>query len=101
MGGGWAGEGGWRVRVGPRAPTLSPVVHIEFTIEPFVEGQPGTHVLAALDAARDLGVTVAMGPFGSSCDVVLGDAGRLVGAVTDAALLNGASHVSIHLERER
>ena len=27
------------------------VVHIEFTIEPFVEGQPGAHVLAAVDAA--------------------------------------------------
>jgi uncharacterized protein YqgV (UPF0045/DUF77 family) len=76
------------------------VVHIEFTIEPFVEGQPGAHVLAAIEAAQQLGVIVDMGPFGSSCDVALGEVGALVGAVTDAALGNGASHVSMHLERE-
>lgn len=76
------------------------MVHIEFTIEPFVEGQPGAHVLAAIEAAQQLGVVVDMGPFGSSCDVALGEVGALVGAVTDAALGNGASHVSMHLERE-
>jgi len=74
------------------------VVHVEFTIEPFVEGQPGSHVTAAIDAARTHNVTVNVGPFGSSCDVELNDVGRLVGAVTAAAFANGASHVSVHAE---
>jgi uncharacterized protein YqgV (UPF0045/DUF77 family) len=76
------------------------VVHIEFTIEPFVEGHPGAHVLAAVEAARTLGVTVDMGPFGSSCDVESHEVGGLVGAVTDAAIGLGATHVSIHVEQE-
>jgi uncharacterized protein YqgV (UPF0045/DUF77 family) len=76
------------------------VVHIEFTIEPFVEGHPGAHVLAAIEAARTLGVAVDMGPFGSSCDVDVEAVGALIGKVTDAALGLGATHVSIHLEQD-
>jgi uncharacterized protein YqgV (UPF0045/DUF77 family) len=78
--------------------TLSGVVHIEFTIEPFVEGQPGSHVTAAIDAARMRNVDVDVGPFGSSCDVALDDVGSLVGAVTAEAFANGATHVSVHAE---
>ena len=60
--------------------------HLEFTIEPFVEGKPGPHVVAAVAAVADLGAEVDFGPFGSSCtvdaalmpDVVAGrDPGRL------------------------
>ena len=40
---------------------------LEFTVEPFVEGQPGPHVQAALDAATDAGADVEFGPFSSSC----------------------------------
>ena len=76
------------------------MVHVEFTIEPFVEGHPGAHVLAAIEAAQRLGVDVDMGPFGSSCAVERNDVGALVGAVTDAALGLGATHVSIHLEQD-
>jgi len=74
------------------------VIHVEFTIEPFVEGRPGSHVSAAIDAARMQNVTVDVGPFGSSFDVELNDVGRLVGAVTAAAFANGATHVSVHAE---
>lgn len=74
------------------------MVHVEFTIEPFVEGEPGAHVLAAVAAARALGTEVEIGPFGSSCSTDPSDAGRLVGAVVDAAIVNGASHVSVHVE---
>lgn len=74
------------------------VVHVEFTIEPFIEGEPGLHVTAAIAAAREYNVTVDVGPFGSSCDVPLADVGGLLAALTDAALANGASHVSLHAE---
>jgi uncharacterized protein YqgV (UPF0045/DUF77 family) len=74
------------------------VVHVEFTIEPFVEGQPGIHVTAAIAAARELEITVEVGPFGSSCDVAPAGVGALVGAVTAAAIANGATHVSVHAE---
>ena len=74
------------------------MVHVEFTIEPFVEGQPGVHVTAAIAAAREHHVTVDVGPFGSSCDVALSEVGSVVGAVTSAAFANGATHVSVHAE---
>jgi hypothetical protein len=78
-------------------PTLSPVHHLEFTIEPFVEGRPGPHVVAAVDAARGLGVEVDFGPFGSGCTVSADLVPALVAAVTRAALEHGATHVSLHV----
>ena len=39
---------------------------VEFTIEPFVEGEPGPHVRAAVEAAEADGVTVDFGPFGTT-----------------------------------
>ncbi len=46
-----------------------PVLHLEFTVEPFVEGNPGPHVLAAVAAVEQHGIHVEFGPFGSSCAV--------------------------------
>lgn len=74
---------------------------VEFTIEPFVEGRPGPHVTAAVAAAEALGVAVEFGPFGSSCAVPVVGAPRLVQAVVAAALANGATHVSLHVARQR
>jgi uncharacterized protein YqgV (UPF0045/DUF77 family) len=76
------------------------VAHIEFTVEPFVEGRPGPHVSAAIDAARAHGLDVDIGPFGSSCRVDVEQVGAVVAAVTDAALANGATHVNVHVGRE-
>lgn len=72
---------------------------MEFTVEPFVEGQPGPHVTAAVDAARARGIDVDVGPFGSSCSVDDTAVGELVGAVTGAAFAHGASHVNVHVAR--
>ena len=72
---------------------------VEFTIEPFVEGHPGPHVTAAIAAAEQLGVTVDVGPFGSSCSVDGDVAPDVVAAVVRAAFANGATHVSLHAER--
>ena len=72
---------------------------LEFTIEPFIEGQPGPHVLSAIKAAQSLGYEIDFGPFGSSCSVPAGQAGEVAKAVLDAAFANGATHVSLHAER--
>jgi uncharacterized protein YqgV (UPF0045/DUF77 family) len=76
------------------------VAYVEFTIEPFVEGRPGPHVNAAIAAAQARGLEVDVGPFGSAVIVELADVGAVVGAVSDAALANGATHVSVHVARE-
>lgn len=76
------------------------MAHVEFTIEPFVEGHPGPHVTAAIDAVRKRDIEVDVGPFGSSCTVDVDAIGSLVGEISDAAFLNGASHVSVHVARD-
>ena len=76
------------------------MAYVEFTIEPFVEGRPGPHVTAAIAAAEARGLDVEVGPFGSSVIVDLVDVGGVIGAITDAAIANGATHVSVHVARE-
>jgi uncharacterized protein YqgV (UPF0045/DUF77 family) len=75
------------------------VLLLEFTIEPFREGNPGPHVRAAVEAAEALGVTVEFGPFGSSCQVTQAQLAEVSGAVVAQAFANGATHVSLHVER--
>jgi hypothetical protein len=75
------------------------VQELEFTIEPFVEGRPGPHVTAAVDAAAAAGAEVDFGPFGSSCRLDDGRMPDVVAAITRAAFANGATHVSLHLAR--
>ncbi len=72
------------------------VVRVEFTVEPFVEGQPGRHVLAAVAAVESLGVEVEFGPFGSSFESEAELAARAVHALLDAAHAHGATHVTVH-----
>ncbi|MBI5089393.1 MAG: hypothetical protein HZB15_11205 [Actinobacteria bacterium] len=72
---------------------------LEFTIEPFIEGHPGPHVLEAVAAAEALGVTVEFGPFGSTCTVPDDRAGEVARAVIDAAFAHGATHVLLTTDR--
>ena len=72
---------------------------LEFTIEPFVEGRPGPHVLSAIEAAQAFGYEIEFGPFGSSCSVPAAQAGEVARAVLAAAFANGATHVNLHAER--
>ena len=76
------------------------MAYVEFTIEPFVEGRPGPHVTAAIAAAETCGLDVEVGPFGSSVIVDLTEVGAVIAALTDAAMANGATHVSVHVARE-
>lgn len=78
---------------------MSSVLTLEFTIEPFVEGHPGPHVLQAVAAAEALGASVEFGPFGSACLVPAARAGEIARAVIDAAFAHGATHVSMSADR--
>ena len=73
---------------------------LEFTIEPFVEGHPGPHVRAAVEAVEALGVVVEFGPFGSSCRAPAGTMPAVVSAIVEHAFANGATHVSMHVAAE-
>jgi uncharacterized protein YqgV (UPF0045/DUF77 family) len=70
---------------------------VEFTIEPFVEGSPGPHVAAGIDAVQATGVDVEVGPFGTTAT---GEAGAVLAAVTalcEAATAAGAKRISLQL----
>jgi uncharacterized protein YqgV (UPF0045/DUF77 family) len=70
----------------------------EFTVEPFVDGNPGPHVMAAFDAVRALGLEPDIGPFAT---VVEGDAAEIteaVGALIAAARWAGAERVSLQID---
>jgi uncharacterized protein YqgV (UPF0045/DUF77 family) len=77
---------------------MSTTVVVEFTIEPFVEGEPGHHVTAAIAAVEALGLTVDVGPFGSSFTCSATSVGDAVKAVLDAAYSHGATHVNVNVE---
>ena len=93
--------------VGPTRPgtgvwaagTMRSVLTLEFTIEPFVEGHPGPHVLLAVAAAEALGASVEFGPFGTTCVVPVDRAGEFAQAIISAAFANGATHVSLTADR--
>lgn len=73
------------------------MLHVEFTIEPFVEGRPGPHVTAAIDAARAIDPGVDVGPFGSACRVDPGQLPELLAALGREAFAHGATHLSVHV----
>lgn len=72
---------------------------LEMLVEPFRESEPGPHVLAAIDAGRDAGLAIEMGPFASIAE---GDLDSLVAAAEDmlrAGFAAGATSVQLHIER--
>ena len=75
------------------------MLQLEFTVEPFVEGLPGPHVTAAVEAAEAVGGTVEFGPFGSICSAPVDSMPEIVAALVKAAFANGATHVTMHVAR--
>jgi uncharacterized protein YqgV (UPF0045/DUF77 family) len=72
---------------------------VEFTIEPFVPGEPGPHVRAAVEAAELSGLAVDFGPFGTT---VAGDDEAVLAAVDRilrAAVAAGATRISLQVAR--
>ena len=74
-------------------------LHVEFTVEPFVEGSPGPHVEAAVSAAAAHGLDVDFGPFGSSVEGNDEAVLAAVDAVARAAMNAGASRLSLQVSR--
>ncbi len=77
------------------------MITVEFTIEPFEEGEPPLRVTQAVAAVEALGVSVEIGVFGSSFSVAEDKVGPALSALTAAAYAHGATHVTIHTEAVR
>jgi uncharacterized protein YqgV (UPF0045/DUF77 family) len=71
--------------------------HVEFVIEPFVEGSPGRHVQSGIEAMAARGLAVSMGPFGSSVSGDIGELADAVGAMVFAAANDGARRVLVEV----
>lgn len=75
------------------------MLQLEFTVEPFVEGAPGPHVTAAVEAVESVGGSVEFGPFGSSCSASVESMPEVIAELVRAAFANGASHITMHVAR--
>lgn len=70
---------------------------VEFVIEPFTEGGPGSHVQAGIAAIEALGLTVVMGPFGSVVEgspEVVSDA---ISSMVRSAIADGANRILVEV----
>lgn len=74
------------------------MITVEFTIEPFEEGEPPLRVTKAVEAVEALGISVEIGVFGSSFSASADQVGPALSALTSAAYSHGATHVVIHTE---
>ncbi|MDY7106317.1 MAG: thiamine-binding protein [Actinomycetota bacterium] len=74
-----------------------PVLRLEFTVEPFVEGAPGPHVTAAVDVARGAGLEVAFGPFGTEIAGPRTEVLDVVDEIVRRAMDAGATRVSVQV----
>lgn len=72
---------------------------VEFTVEPFVDGSPGPHVIAAVQAVEANGFSVDFGPFGTSFTVPEDRVPQVVADLLRAAYANGATYVSVDVGR--
>ncbi|MBU3702201.1 MAG: hypothetical protein FGM58_09180 [Acidimicrobiia bacterium] len=86
-----------RSPLAPSTSVLGVAATVEFTVEPFTEGEPGDHVVAALAAVRAEGYTVEVGPFGSSFTCPADRAAAVVERLTASAVEAGATRVSVQV----
>lgn len=71
-------------------------VAVEFLVEPFVEGRPGNHVQAAIEAFDSRGLSVEIGPFSSRA---VGET-AIIGAAVEALIADSlaAGATAIHIQ---
>jgi uncharacterized protein YqgV (UPF0045/DUF77 family) len=75
-------------------------VRLEFTVEPFLEGSPGPHVRAAVEAVEAVGLPTTFGPFSTEASGDPGQVADATAALVRAAFAAGATRVSVQIERE-
>jgi uncharacterized protein YqgV (UPF0045/DUF77 family) len=69
----------------------------EFLVSPFVEGSPGRHVTAAVDAFDRHGLVVDLGPFASTASGALDTMADAIADMVRAAMSQGASSVQLRV----
>ncbi len=72
-------------------------VQVEFTVEPFIEGFPGAHVLAAIASMIADGHHVEVGPFSNTVVGEHGAVSESVSRMMSTAVEAGATSVSINI----
>ncbi len=74
---------------------------VEFVIEPFSDGDPGPHVRAGIEAIEAKGLSVSMGPFGSSVEGEVDSVAPAIDAMVQAAIRDGADRVLVEITNRR
>ena len=69
----------------------------EFLVAPFVEGNPGPHVTAAIDAFAERGLDVDLGPFASSVSGELDVMADAIAHMLRTAMESGATSVQLRV----
>lgn len=72
-------------------------VHVELLVEPFREGAPGPHVVAALEALEGAGLEVELGPFSSTADGDLAAVALALAEVVVASMGAGATRIAVQV----
>ena len=69
------------------------------TVEPFIDGQLGPHVLAAIGALRAAGLQPDVGPFGTTVEAPLQRIAPALGSLISAAFEEQASSITVSVSR--
>ncbi len=70
---------------------------LEFTVEPFIDGHHGPHVVAAIAAVEACGLPVEVGPFGNLAEGDPGDVAAACAALVRDATAAGATRISFQV----
>lgn len=78
---------------------MSDDLEVEFLVEPFREGDPGAHVVAAVDALRDAGLTVDLGALSSTASGPLEAVAAGIADMVRASVAAGAQRLHVQVIR--
>ena len=73
------------------------MIKVEYTIEPFVEGELPERVTLTAAALEALGLSVEIGVFGSSFEVAKESVGEAMAVLASTAYAHGATHLTVDL----
>lgn len=76
---------------------LDVTISAEFLVEPFEEGNPGPHVIAAIERVTAANLQVEQGPFGNSTAGVASAVLPALAEALEAAMAAGATRVTVNV----